>query len=242
MATLTALRYSGSAHLGASSTPSTPSAAALRKIAPTLVWSTMSSSTTTVRALGEHLVHRRQRTPFERRQRAAVHVEAGDLLGERLGDDEAGRGRASEHVGEPVQPPRRHQERADREAGLHRPAHDLLPLGEEQPVLGLVVLAQLARRAGRGSRRAGGPAGPRPRRAEPPAHATPPRAGPLGAHLPARLGRSRPTAGRACRDPGRSSLSRPRMMGARSQISSPDTRPCRSSTRSKTLLNVGGRR
>ena len=43
-------RYSGSAHCGVTSTASTPSAAAERNIAPTFVWSTMSSSTATVRA------------------------------------------------------------------------------------------------------------------------------------------------------------------------------------------------
>ena len=48
-----------------------------------------------------------------------------------------------EHVGEPVEPARRHQERPRREAGLDRAAYDLLALGQEQPVLGLEVLAQL---------------------------------------------------------------------------------------------------
>ena len=45
-----ALRYSGSAHRGVTSTASTPSAAALRMAAPTFVWSTMSSRTSTRRA------------------------------------------------------------------------------------------------------------------------------------------------------------------------------------------------
>ena len=40
---------------------------------------------------GEDDVHRRQRPPRERRQRPAVHVEAGDLLGQRLRDHVAGR-------------------------------------------------------------------------------------------------------------------------------------------------------
>ena len=48
-----------------------------------------------------------------------------------------------EHVGQAVEPARRHQERPRREAGLDRAADDLLALGEEQPVLGLEVLAQL---------------------------------------------------------------------------------------------------
>ena len=48
-----------------------------------------------------------------------------------------------EHVGQPIEPARRHQERAHREAALDRAADDLLALGEEQPVLGLEVLAQL---------------------------------------------------------------------------------------------------
>ena len=47
MLTRTARRYSGSQHVGLTSTPSTFRAAALRKIAPTLVWSTMPSSTQT---------------------------------------------------------------------------------------------------------------------------------------------------------------------------------------------------
>ena len=47
MATLIERRYSGSAHRGDRSTASKPSAAPERKIAPTLVWSTMSSSTST---------------------------------------------------------------------------------------------------------------------------------------------------------------------------------------------------
>ena len=72
-----------------------------------------------------------------------MDVEAGDLLGERLGDDVAGRVGRRQHVGEAVEPARRHQERARREAGLDRAAYDLLALGEEQPVLGLEVLAQL---------------------------------------------------------------------------------------------------
>ena len=57
--------------------------------------------------------------------------------------DVAGRVAGGEHVGQPVQPARRHQERPGGEAALDRPAHDLLPLGQEQPVLGLEVLAQL---------------------------------------------------------------------------------------------------
>ena len=40
---------------------------------------------------GEHLVDGGQRRARERGQRAAVDVEAGDLLGQRLGDDVAGR-------------------------------------------------------------------------------------------------------------------------------------------------------
>ena len=72
-----------------------------------------------------------------------MHVEAGDLLGERLGDDVAGRVGGRQHVGEPVEPARRHQERARREAGLDGAAYDLLALGEEQAVLGLEVLAQV---------------------------------------------------------------------------------------------------
>ena len=72
-----------------------------------------------------------------------MHVEAGDLLDQGLGQDVAGRVAAAEHVGEAVEPPRRHQERARRVARLDRAADDLLALGEEQAVLGLEVLAQL---------------------------------------------------------------------------------------------------
>ncbi len=50
MATLIERRYSGSAQRGDSRTASKPRAAPERKIAPTLVWSTMSSSTSTDRA------------------------------------------------------------------------------------------------------------------------------------------------------------------------------------------------
>ena len=50
IATLTERRYSGSAHRGESSTASTPSAAHDLNAAPMFVWSTTSSSTTTVRA------------------------------------------------------------------------------------------------------------------------------------------------------------------------------------------------
>ena len=50
MLTRTARRFSGSQQLGLSSTASTPSAAAERKIAPMLVVSTMPSSTATRRA------------------------------------------------------------------------------------------------------------------------------------------------------------------------------------------------
>ena len=72
----------------------------------------------------------------------AVHVEAGDLLGQRLRDHVAGRLGAGEHVTQAVEPARCHQERARGEAGLDRAPDDLLALGEEQPVLGLEVLAQ----------------------------------------------------------------------------------------------------
>ena len=92
---------------------------------------------------GQHLVEGRQRSALERRQRPAVDVEAGDLLGQRLADDVAGRVGRAQHVGKAVEPARRHQERARREAGLDRAAYDLLALGQEQAVLGLEVGAQL---------------------------------------------------------------------------------------------------
>jgi hypothetical protein len=92
---------------------------------------------------GEHLVDLGQRTTVERGERTAVDVEAGDLLDHRLGHHVAGSGAASEHVVEPLQPPRGHQEGPRAEARLDGATHDLLALGEEQPVLGLEALAQL---------------------------------------------------------------------------------------------------
>ena len=91
----------------------------------------------------QHRRDRRQRRTTQRGQGAAVHVEAGDLLGDGLGDDVAGGVGRRQDVGEAVEPPGRHQERAWLEAGLDRAAYDLLPLGEEQAVLGLEVLAEV---------------------------------------------------------------------------------------------------
>ena len=48
-----------------------------------------------------------------------------------------------QHVRESLQPAGRHQERPGGESGLDRPPDHLLPLGEEQSVLALEVLAQL---------------------------------------------------------------------------------------------------
>ena len=93
--------------------------------------------------LCEHVVQRRERAALERGQRPAVHVEAGHLLGQLLGHHVAGRLRGREHVGQAVEPARRHEEGAGPVAGLDRAPHHLLPLGQEQPVLGLEVLAEL---------------------------------------------------------------------------------------------------
>ena len=92
----------------------------------------------------EDLVEGGQRAPLERGEGAAVHVEAGDLLGERLGEDVAGGVRGVEDVGQAGRASAAPSGRtARREAGLDRAAYDLLALGEEQAVLGLEVLAQL---------------------------------------------------------------------------------------------------
>ena len=82
MRTLIDRRYSGSAQRGDSTTASAPNAAQDRMAAPTLVWSTMSSSSDDPAGLGEHLVDRGQREAGERGQRAPVDVEAGHLLGQ----------------------------------------------------------------------------------------------------------------------------------------------------------------
>ena len=86
--TRTLRRYSGSAHRGVTSTASTPSAAQLRKIAPTLVWSTMSSRTATRRAPASSAATGRGSSGrCIDGERPAVHVEAGDLLDHRrIGD------------------------------------------------------------------------------------------------------------------------------------------------------------
>ena len=97
-----------------------------------------------------------QRPPLQRGQRAAVHVEAGDLLGQRLATprSRARRSRRARRRARPATAAPSGTTAA--EAGLDGPAYDLLALGQEQPVLGLEVLAQLRRHAGRGSRRAAG--------------------------------------------------------------------------------------
>jgi hypothetical protein len=65
--------------------------------------------------LGKQLVNRRQRQALERRQGASVDMEARHLLGQGFGEDEAGRIRALQHVGQPGQPAWSHQERPHRE-------------------------------------------------------------------------------------------------------------------------------
>ena len=72
-----------------------------------------------------------------------MYVETGHVLGQPLGHDVAGRVGHGQDVGQAVEPARRHQERPGLVAGLHGPADHLLPLREEEPVLGLEALAQL---------------------------------------------------------------------------------------------------
>ena len=91
----------------------------------------------------EHLVQGGQGLALQGGQRASVHVEAGHLLGECLGHDEARRVGVREHVGQPVQPAWCHHERPGHEAGLDGPSYHLLALGQEQPVLGLEVRPEL---------------------------------------------------------------------------------------------------
>ena len=91
----------------------------------------------------QDLVDGRQRRAGEGRQRPPVHVEARDLFGQRLRDDEARRIGSLQDIGQSVEPPGCHQEGPHRVAGLGSAAYDLLALGEEQAVLGLQRLAQL---------------------------------------------------------------------------------------------------
>ncbi len=129
------------------------SAAPERKHAPTLVWSTMSSRTSTDRAPATHLLdacgsgRRCSDASAPRWTWKPVTSSAKASRPRSTGR----RDRASTSAS-PVEPARRHQERARRESGLHRPADDLLALRQEQPVLGLEVLRAAGRRAGRGSR------------------------------------------------------------------------------------------
>ena len=72
-----------------------------------------------------------------------MDVEPGDLLGELLAEDVAGRVGRLEDVREAVEPAGGHQKGPWGEAGLGGPAYDLLALGQEQPVLGLEMGPQL---------------------------------------------------------------------------------------------------
>jgi hypothetical protein len=91
----------------------------------------------------EDVVEGGQRLALEGGQCAAVDVEAGDLLGQALRHHEARCVSGGQHVGQCFHPPRRHQEGARLEACLDRAPDHLLPLCEEETVLGLDVLAQL---------------------------------------------------------------------------------------------------
>ena len=120
-----------------------PRAAALRKIAPTFVWSTMSSHTTTLLA------------PSSTSSTLGSGVRARDASAPRCtwkpvtcsaissGTTKHGASVRCHDVGQPVQPAGCHQEGADREAGQHGSSYDLLALGQEQPVLGLEGLPEL---------------------------------------------------------------------------------------------------
>ena len=121
-----------------------PSAAPLRRIAPTLVWSTMSSSTSTGRAPAEHVGHARA-AAAARSEASAPRCTWKPVTSSASASDTTKQGASvrREHVGQPVQPARRHQERPGRVAGLDRPAYDLLALGQEQPVLRLEVRPEL---------------------------------------------------------------------------------------------------
>jgi len=80
---------------------------------------------------------------MQRSQGAAVHVEAGHLLGQLLGHDVHGDVRPGvDHVRQRAEPPLGQQERPGSVASLQRSADDLLPLGDEESPLGLQVLAQ----------------------------------------------------------------------------------------------------
>ena len=126
--TPSARRYSGSAHRGLSRTASMPNAAAHRKTAPTLVWSTRSSSTTTRRASHRPCATLGNGRRSSGGQCSPVHVEAGHGLDQLRRRHVAGRVRRPvEHVGQRVQPARRHQQRSHPVPGLDRPPHDLRP-------------------------------------------------------------------------------------------------------------------
>ncbi len=120
-----------------------PSAAALRRMAPTLVWSTMSSSTRTVRApsrtsstLGRGLRCSEASAPRWTWKPVTSSASASETT-------KQGASVGVEYVAEPAEPARRHQERAGGIACLDGATHHLLALGQEQAVLGLEVLAQL---------------------------------------------------------------------------------------------------
>ncbi len=122
---------------------SMPSAAALRKAAPTLVWSTTSSSTTTVRAGSStsDTVGSGSRCSEARAPRCTwkpVTCSASSSLTTKHG--------ASVVASTSERPSS--QRGAIRNERTGNPAcdgspHDLLPLGQEQPVLGLEMGAQL---------------------------------------------------------------------------------------------------
>src|SRR6202453_5054537 len=112
--TLTARRYSGSAQRGDRITASTPRAAAHRKMAPTLAWSTRSSSTRM------RLGGARRRAPpaggASGAQGAAVHPVTGEPLGHLVGDH-VDRGVTRRQGGQIRAPGLGDQDRAEKVAG-----------------------------------------------------------------------------------------------------------------------------
>ena len=135
-----ALRYKGSAHRGVMRTASTPRAAALRKIAPTFVWSTTSSMTMTRSRPADDLGDGRQGRPLHRGQGPAVQVEAGarldDVVGRDVDGDSVGLG-ARDEVGEVGHPALGHEVGPRPVPCGQRPADDLLALRDVEAALGL---------------------------------------------------------------------------------------------------------
>ena len=125
----------------------------------------------------EHLVERGQRRARERGQRAAVDVEAGDLLGEGLGDHEAGRvgrlrGRRPARRASAAPSGRSGPGSRPRRPGV-RPSRPRRGTARARPR----ATGAAGRRAGRGSRPGAGRRGRRSRRTTPAQRSLPGRSG-----------------------------------------------------------------